>query len=68
FGGLNIIFTGDFMQLKPMSALPLYSHQLLHAHNLHTTQLIKGQKAITGAFLWQQLTHAVFLQTNLCQS
>ena len=26
FGGLNMIFAGDFAQLKPVFGYPLYSH------------------------------------------
>lgn len=47
FGGMNIIFAGDFAQLSPVSSKQLYAH--LDLRRCATTQ---GQKSIFGRLLW----------------
>jgi len=65
FGGMNMIFAGDFAQLPPVAAAPLYSGYI-------GTQLDSGltpqqQKAAIGKALWHQVTTVVILRENMRQ-
>ena len=59
FGGINIIFAGDFAQLPPVGGASLYSGTV-------GTQVDSGQKshhqeAAIGKALWHQVTTVVIL-------
>lgn len=63
FGGINIIFTGDFAQLLPVSGKQLYAH--LDLRQCATTQ---GQKSIFSRLLWLSTNTVVLLTKIMCQS
>ncbi len=60
FGGLDILFVGDFKQFSPIHALSLY-----YGTHPHTpTKPVKKQSDVDrelGRSLWSQLTHVVYL-------
>src|SRR6266516_4951991 len=65
FGGLNMIFAGDFAQLPPVAAAPLYSGhvgtQIDSGLNAHS------QETAIGKALWHQVTTTVILRENMRQ-
>ncbi|KLO03942.1 hypothetical protein SCHPADRAFT_841200, partial [Schizopora paradoxa] len=66
FGGVNMIFAGDFAQLPPaMNASPLYSGNVSNRVQSGTT--IKGQESSIGKALWHQVTTVVILKQNMRQ-
>lgn len=65
FGGVNIIFSGDFGQLRPVRQQPLFSHELVSRISINTAQTITGQTALHGAYLWRQIDTVVQLRKNL---
>jgi hypothetical protein len=65
FGGVNVIFAGDFAQLPPVAGASLYSGMV-------GTQVDSGlkphlQEAALGKALWHQVTTVVILRQNMCQ-
>ncbi|KAG1787043.1 hypothetical protein EV424DRAFT_1340307 [Suillus variegatus] len=52
FGGVNVIFVGDFGQLCPPKFNVLYSYKLVKKLASATRQIIDGQTALHGTFLW----------------
>ncbi len=62
FGGLNMIFAGDFAQLPPVGGTSLYSGYV-------GTQCMTpdDQKAAIGKALWHQVTTVVILRENMRQ-
>ncbi|EJT99286.1 hypothetical protein DACRYDRAFT_35650, partial [Dacryopinax primogenitus] len=66
FGGINVLFTGDFGQLK--GAALHYSHQLLRQIMPQTSQSNKGQDALLGTWYWKQVKEVVILQWNVRQN
>jgi len=64
FGGLNIIFTGDFAQLPPVNQYLFYSGVLGSTCHATTIQL---QEATVGKSLWHLFTTVVILHQNMCQ-
>ncbi len=66
FGGVNMIFAGDFAQLPPaMNNAPLYSGNVQNRVDGSTT--IKGQEKAIGKALWHQVTTVVILKENMRQ-
>ena len=66
FGGINMIFAGDFAQLPPpLGAKPLYSHEV--GRVIHKTHDHRTQKASIGKALWHQFTTVVILRQNMRQ-
>ncbi|TFY61610.1 hypothetical protein EVG20_g6989 [Dentipellis fragilis] len=67
FAGKNMIFAGDFGQLKPMSTSgpPLYEGEVRSI--LHTTNSVQIQKQTIGKALWHQVTVVVILRQNMRQ-
>ena len=65
FGGVNMIFAGDFAQLPPVGGAPLYSGvvgtQIESALKPHL------QEAAVGKALWHQVTTVVILRENMRQ-
>ncbi|KAG1811911.1 hypothetical protein EV424DRAFT_1275663, partial [Suillus variegatus] len=64
YGGVNLIFAGDFGQLRPPKSNALYSYKLVKNLAPATMQTIKGQSALHGAFLWRQVDTVVELKQN----
>ncbi len=64
FGGVNIIFTGDFGQLKPVLAKPLFDHACINPPGLQTIREHTGVDNLTGIYLWRQVETVVKLTKN----
>jgi hypothetical protein len=65
FGGMNMIFAGDFAQLPPVigqQSSALYSRTV----GRNATSL-RDQEAAIGKALWHQVTTVVILRTNMRQ-
>ncbi|KAG2130948.1 uncharacterized protein EDB93DRAFT_1094601 [Suillus bovinus] len=56
FGGINIIFAGDFSQLPPVGQPRLYGH--INTYQVATKQ---GQNTVLGKLLWLSITTVVIL-------
>ncbi|RPD55787.1 hypothetical protein L227DRAFT_477824, partial [Lentinus tigrinus ALCF2SS1-6] len=66
FGGINMIFAGDFAQLPPaMSGKALYAHDV--GRVIHRTHDHAKQKASIGKAVWHQFTTVVILRDNMRQ-
>ncbi|KAI0062092.1 hypothetical protein BV25DRAFT_1782314, partial [Artomyces pyxidatus] len=68
FGGVNVIFTGDFGQLAPVHSMTLFSHKLVGNVDVNQGQSVQKQSALHGALLWRQVNRVVQLQKNMRQS
>jgi len=64
FGGINMIFAGDFAQLPPVGGAPLYSELRAHTESAITSY---AQEASIGKALWHQITTVVILRENMRQ-
>ena len=64
FGGLNMIFSGDFAQLPPVGGASLYSGQVGTVDSGMKPHL---QEAALGKALWHQVTTVVILRENMRQ-
>jgi len=65
FGGLNIVFAGDFAQLPPAvggEGVSLYSHSIGSI-----ASSMKSQEEAIGKALWHQVTTVVILRQNMRQ-
>ena len=65
FGGLNVIFAGDFAQLPPVMGNSLYDHKV--EPRVHSTQSVKQQQASIGKATWARFTTVVVLRQNMRQ-
>ncbi|KAJ7086286.1 hypothetical protein C8R43DRAFT_835184, partial [Mycena crocata] len=65
FGGINIIFAGDFAQLPPVLQKRLYTD--LTAKQIHDAGTTRGQKVIFGKLLWLSVNTVVMLTENMRQ-
>ncbi|RPD67887.1 hypothetical protein L226DRAFT_423547, partial [Lentinus tigrinus ALCF2SS1-7] len=66
FGGINMIFAGDFAQLPPaMGGKALYAHDI--GRVIHHTHDHLKQKASIGKAVWHQFTTVVILRENMRQ-
>ncbi|THU92916.1 hypothetical protein K435DRAFT_622394, partial [Dendrothele bispora CBS 962.96] len=63
FGGINIIFAGDFAQLPPVNDPRLFTH-------VKTTEVgtTRGQSNVFGKLLWYAIDTVVFLTVIMRQS
>lgn len=68
FGGVNIIFTGDFGQLKPVLAKSLFDHHCINHPGLQMIREHTGIDNLTGVYLWRQVETVVKLTKNQRQS
>jgi len=66
FGGMNMIFAGDFAQLAPVNAQPLYSGSVGTSIDSSTSE--KGQTNAIGKAIWHQVTTVVILRKNMRQN
>lgn len=64
FGGVNVIFTGDFGQLKPVKASALYRHELVNSPKFAQCKDTDAVSTLNGAFLWRQVNEVVILKKN----
>jgi len=65
FGGMNMVFCGDFAQLPPVpggESISLYSHTI---GAIGTT--LRSQESAIGKALWHQITTVVILRKNMRQ-
>jgi hypothetical protein len=65
YGGINMIFSGDFAQLPPVFGSPLYSGTV--GTQLMSRMTVQGQEAAIGKALWHQVTTVVILRKNMRQ-
>jgi hypothetical protein len=65
YGGMNMIFSGDFAQLPPVFGSPLYSGTV--GTQLMSRMTVQGQEAAIGKALWHQVTTVVILRKNMRQ-
>ena len=65
FGGLNMIFAGDFAQLKPVFGSPLYSQTV--GTSINAAMSVRSQQSAIGKALWHQITTVVILRQNMRQ-
>ena len=65
FGGMNMIFAGDFAQLPPVGGASLYSNQV--GTQNHAGLKPAQQEAAIGKALWHQITTVVILRENMRQ-
>ena len=65
FGGMNIIFSGDFAQLPPVGGSSLFSGSI--GTQVHSGLKPGGQEATVGKALWHQITTVVILRENMRQ-
>lgn len=68
FGGLNVIFTGDFGQLRPVKDPSLYSHSLVENPALDTCWGKRGISALLGVHIWRRVNKVVILKINQRQA
>lgn len=64
FGGVNVIFMGDFAQLKPPRQHSLFAHQLVDDPSFEESRRCNDICAMNGAFLWRQVNVVVKLVKN----
>ena len=68
FGGVNIVFTGDFGQLRPVRESALYSHKLVNDPDLSQCRNKRAVSSLMGVYLWRLVTTVVLLKQNQRQS
>ena len=68
FGGINIVFTGDFGQLRPVRESALYSHKLVDDPDLAQCRNKSAVGSLMGVYLWRLVTTVVLLKQNQRQS
>ena len=65
FGGLNMIFAGDFAQLPPAIG---QEHASLYSRTAHSNpRSLRDQERAIGKALWHQITTVVILRENMRQ-
>ena len=65
FGGMNMVFAGDFAQLPPVGGASLYSDVV--GTQVHAGLKPAQQEAAIGKALWHQVTTVVILRENMRQ-
>ena len=68
FGGVNMIFTGDFGQLKPVEGACLYSSEYVNHPGLQAISGPIGVDKLKGVYLWRQVQTVVQLTKNQRQA
>ncbi|KAJ3549401.1 hypothetical protein NMY22_g893 [Coprinellus aureogranulatus] len=64
FGGINMIFMGDFYQLSPPKQPSLFAHRLVKNPTFAQIRDNVGIDAMAGAFLWRQVDTVVLLRQS----
>lgn len=65
FGGVHVLFFGDFGQLRPVGGAPLYSHRYSAQPTVQDAQKVSGVGAMKGVYLWRLASEtAVLLSKN----
>jgi hypothetical protein len=59
FGGINMIFAGDFALLPPVGGDSLYAGTV--GTSVNASQTARGQQSAIGKALWHQVTTVVIL-------
>jgi hypothetical protein len=65
FGGINVLFAGDFAQLPPVGGSSLFSGFV--GTQVDSALNINSQEAAIGKALWHQVTTVVILRENMRQ-
>lgn len=65
FGGINMIFAGDFGQLPPVGGQSLYKETV--GTSVDASQTSHGQQSAIGKALWHQVSTVVILRQNMRQ-
>ncbi|KAJ7148127.1 hypothetical protein C8R43DRAFT_868071, partial [Mycena crocata] len=65
FGGVNVIFAGDFAQLPPVRQVRLYTQ--ITNQQIANAATTYGQKVVFGKLLWLSVTTVVLLHENMRQ-
>jgi hypothetical protein len=66
YGGLNMIFAGDFAQLPPVGGAPLYSGTV--GTQINSALTLHAQESAIGKALWHQVNTVVILRENMRQN
>jgi hypothetical protein len=66
FGGINMIFAGDFAQLMPVQGQALYNGNV--GTSVDASMSERGQQSAIGKALWHQVTTVVILRKNMRQN
>jgi len=66
FGGINMIFAGDFAQLMPVQGQALYNGNVGTSVDASMSEC--GQQSAIGKALWHQVTTVVILRKNMRQN
>lgn len=64
FGGVNMIFMGDFGQLRPVRAQSVFAYNLTERQANAEARNADTISAVNGAFLWRQVNVCVVLKVN----
>ncbi|EAU91812.2 hypothetical protein CC1G_04579 [Coprinopsis cinerea okayama7 len=64
FGGVSVIFTGDFCQLTPPRQTSLFSHSLVRDPSFLQSRDNDGIDSLAGAYLWRLVGTVVILTSN----
>ncbi|KAJ6457650.1 hypothetical protein C8R45DRAFT_774572, partial [Mycena sanguinolenta] len=67
FGGINVIFAGDFSQLPPVGQKRLYA-SIIQSGAVYTADTRPKQKVVFGKLLWLSVKTVVLLTENKRQS
>ncbi len=68
FGGVNVIFLGDFGQLRPVSSPSLYSHRYIKEPTVQDAQHKSTLATFKGVCIWRSVCTVVMLRNNQRQS
>ena len=64
FGAVNVIFTGNFSQMKPVTEHPLFGHRVVQHLSANMTETVMGQTVLHGAYLCRLVNMVVILRKN----
>ncbi|KAF5311183.1 hypothetical protein D9611_012999 [Ephemerocybe angulata] len=67
YGGMNMIFLGDFFQLSPPTQSSLFSYRLVRNPSFLEARNNSGIDAVAGAYLWRQVREVILLKRSIRQ-